>query len=793
VAFSAVTLEAFEFNKVALLWVVALVTGGLSLAGALSGRDSSLPHPIALWAAARGMAREPVTFGALLFTLSAVVSTVWSVSPVTSLRGTHESFAGLGTVAAYFLLFLASRQCCATAADGWRLLSGAAVGVAITAADALLQALRLDPYRWGDVSAVGGYVRPFGTLGHANHLAAYLVIGLPLTGCLALRAARARCAGAAAVLGAVVVVALAAVAATLSRGGWVALAGVAAVLTVMGWSRLNRRRFATALIGVAVAAAGAWAVAEACGLQISSRVAARARQWGDGAGRVDIWQSAWAMFRERPLTGVGLDCFQLGFSRHRSVPFWQKEWNTTPAKAHNEVLHVLATQGLFGATAGLVLTGGLILAARRSARPTAAPDERLLRAAAVAGVAGFYLQNLFSFTVAANGSLFITLAAVLSRLAEGEPATRGTTPAVASVTPGLLGGTVLAAGVFLANGINQGVSAGPPWWIGAMILGGAAAAVVVALVRAGLTGRGFGAGDRPGWRQAAVAATALAVAFPLVGRPYRADLLARAADGLLDGAPAEAVPGYEAAVAADPGRDLLWAKLAQAAWSAAAQQPDAAAQQRLWLRARSAAERAVRLVPAEPTHWVGLGRILTGLAREGLATPTETLAAFDTALSLDPKNTVHLAAAGEAACALSRPGLARDYLKRGLAFDLSQASLYAGLAMAAMQEGHFEEAEQLFTSASVSDWHADSDAFARALALRAACMLHLRQPEMAEAMARQVLSEHPDWMGPRYTLANALARLNRPEAADEYRAVAAQAPDHPFAAEARRWLQAHRR
>ena len=51
------------------------------------------------------------------------------------------------------------------------------------------------------------------------------------------------------------------------------------------------------------------------------------------------------------------------------------------------------------------------------------------------------------------------------------------------------------------------------------------------------------------------------MAWPLIGIPYWADRLARAADDVRDAAPAEALRGYEAAVQIGPGRDALWVKL----------------------------------------------------------------------------------------------------------------------------------------------------------------------------------------------------------------------------------------
>src|SRR5205823_1226775 len=85
-----------------------------------------------------------------------------------------------------------------------------------------------------------------------------------------------------------------------------------------------------------------------------------------GAGRFVIQAAAWDMFRERPATGCGTDCFRLGFGRHRPAALYAAEGPVTPGKAHNDFLHVLATQGLPGAAALAVLGFGLVRGGARA-------------------------------------------------------------------------------------------------------------------------------------------------------------------------------------------------------------------------------------------------------------------------------------------------------------------------------------------------------------------------------------------------------------------------------------------
>src|SRR5262249_22817840 len=129
------------------------------------------------WAA--GLPRDPLAVGVLLFLASAAVSTVTSVSPRTSVLGTYENFAGLTTVAACAVLFFATRAPCRGPGDARPLLAARVLAAAVAAAHALVQAARLDPIWWDNLSGFGGFIRPSATLGHPNFLAAFLVMALP--------------------------------------------------------------------------------------------------------------------------------------------------------------------------------------------------------------------------------------------------------------------------------------------------------------------------------------------------------------------------------------------------------------------------------------------------------------------------------------------------------------------------------------------------------------------------------------------------------------------------------------
>src|SRR4029453_11470620 len=200
--------------------------------------------------------------------------------------------------------------------------------------------------------------------------------------------------------------------------------------------------------GAAFGALGALAIAlpSGRGFATLASLAQRVRQFGESASRQHIWQAAWDIFRDHPLVGAGLDTVQIAFAAKRTVAYWNLEGNGSPTRAHNEALNILATQGLLGGLAVLVLVAGVVIATRRALRVA---EDRLLVVALLAGLVAFGVQDLFSFTVAGCGTLAVTQAALLSRLAAG-PSTGRTDGAVSLVT-GLAIASVLAVVIFASN------------------------------------------------------------------------------------------------------------------------------------------------------------------------------------------------------------------------------------------------------------------------------------------------------------------------------------------------------
>ncbi|HZI89328.1 MAG TPA: hypothetical protein VFD83_02635, partial [Candidatus Polarisedimenticolia bacterium] len=212
VVFYRGTSEVFEFPKTELLAAGML----LVLAGALQrmGRLSSIPRRVL-----EDARRDPIGGAVLLFLVSAFLSALFALRHDAAFFGAHESEAGLKTALATTGIYFTSRSLASGPRHLDRISRAAAVGLAIAVLAAALQILGLDPFPWTRSATIEGVRRVPGTLGHANHLGAFIAMMLPLVARMALTAGSRRARILFALLGAA---SLPVLAATLSRGAWVA-------------------------------------------------------------------------------------------------------------------------------------------------------------------------------------------------------------------------------------------------------------------------------------------------------------------------------------------------------------------------------------------------------------------------------------------------------------------------------------------------------------------------------------------------------------------------------------------
>ena len=89
--------------------------------------------------------------------------------------GPQGSFAGLATLAAYGVIFFATRSLCPTAVAARGVLQGGVLGLGLSVAYGAFQLAGLDPLRWEAPIVFAGVRRVFSSQGHPNAFAQLLV------------------------------------------------------------------------------------------------------------------------------------------------------------------------------------------------------------------------------------------------------------------------------------------------------------------------------------------------------------------------------------------------------------------------------------------------------------------------------------------------------------------------------------------------------------------------------------------------------------------------------------------
>ncbi|MBI1797972.1 MAG: O-antigen ligase family protein [Candidatus Eisenbacteria bacterium] len=390
------------------------------------------------WAFAAGWGRRAgrvrplvlIDIAVLAWLAVEIAATVASVSPGLSLFGEPEQREGLLTSLALAGLYAAVRVTAgggqATgAAPGSRRASGASAGAlhvslevlawaaAVASLYAVLQAAHLDPIPWVGGPIYGTYVRPGGTLGHPNLLGVAAASACAIAVAMAVAGARRR----ALWLGVAMLTALA-TALSLSRGAWLALAVAAPVAALVargapGGGTAPKR--ATAGAGFAIAAVIVVVIAGLSASGLATPLLIRARELfapleGSGRSRLEIWRTALAAWRARPVFGQGPDTFFLVFPRYQTAEYWRQEWGLLPLHAHSIYLHTLATRGVAGLAAGALLVAATIASAWRARRA----GERTLAAVAIGALAALGVGGAFGAAGIAGAALAMVLAGALA-------------------------------------------------------------------------------------------------------------------------------------------------------------------------------------------------------------------------------------------------------------------------------------------------------------------------------------------------------------------------------------------
>jgi O-antigen ligase len=265
----------------------------------------------------------------------------------------------------------------------------------------------------------GKVMRAYGTLGHPNQLAAYLVLILPAAVVEAfLRRTwreRALPATAAAVMGLALLL-------TFSRGAWVGLALAGLLLFVFLVPRAWLWRGLAGLLVFLVLGYAGMKLFPGPGSLVADRM--HSMQHPEKEDSVNFrrvcLETAGKMFRTHPWLGFGAGEYTLNIRKHFDEKYYA--WSAIDKHIHNLYAQIAIETGLLG-LAGFFLWLGYWLWIPWTRLQTLAPGaSRSLLAACLAGVVAFFIHNHFDvLTVYARGTHAAMLMGLAMALARVEP------------------------------------------------------------------------------------------------------------------------------------------------------------------------------------------------------------------------------------------------------------------------------------------------------------------------------------------------------------------------------------
>ncbi len=183
-------------------------------------------------------------------------------------------------------------------------------------------------------------------IGHANLLAAYLALLLPIA--IAMLFVRLSV-PVKALIGLTIVLGEAALVATLSRAGWVAFAAGASAVVLLTWfHRRMRERYTLLRAGIVM---GGVLMLLAFSGPISKRVFRS--DPGAVSARVEWLETAWLMIQEKPLLGFGLNNYvfvQAPYTPQGSTAGLQRDYGDYWPVVHNVYALTWVEQGAIGLT-----------------------------------------------------------------------------------------------------------------------------------------------------------------------------------------------------------------------------------------------------------------------------------------------------------------------------------------------------------------------------------------------------------------------------------------------------------
>jgi len=368
------------------------------------------------------------------WSISLILSTVFSLNQFSSIFGQYGRFIGLITMLNLVLIpiYIANFF----PKEHLKKLIDISIGTAVLAA---IYAL-FQHFNFFDLAPALDWTdspqnRLFGTMGHANHLGAYLSAHFLMLAYRIPSYARTSkfyeypiAHTARAVISLISLLLMAAVILlTASRGAVLALVVAAIILLILKFWK-NRHKIAkkssqilaTLLTITILLSAGLYFFSSQLEeLALIRRIEQNLQTINKGKTpeRLSLLLTSWQIFLDHPLLGTGLSTFRDSFSAYRRSDYFidgpgNLQYITVPESTHNEYLNTLSTQGLLGLIAYLTLIIA-VLSALISQFRQAATNQENWHLALLGGLLVWLFQTLFNFGEIINLFIFYLLIGIV--------------------------------------------------------------------------------------------------------------------------------------------------------------------------------------------------------------------------------------------------------------------------------------------------------------------------------------------------------------------------------------------
>ncbi len=317
---------------------------------------------------------SPVLYFALAFALWLLLSTTFAIHVPTAVFGVYGRWQGLLTHLAYVGLSLMAAT---LPLDRHKTLKAFVLAMLCVAVVAITQRLN-----FVNSPILGG--RSFSTIGNAIPMAACLALAIPFALYFAVRGKWRT------LWVLIALILLAGIIVSESRGPEL---GLLVALSIMLAGALKRKN--TAIIGIAII------IGALLFVNPRNNISNITKDTGF-TYRIMYSKAALGMIKDYPIFGVGLENYRIAYPKYRTAESRQIEPQVIPTKAHNGYLQYAATTGILGLIYYLILVGACL----RSVQT----EDRLLRIALVAAIAGYLVQDMTGWEdVSLTSFFYITL------------------------------------------------------------------------------------------------------------------------------------------------------------------------------------------------------------------------------------------------------------------------------------------------------------------------------------------------------------------------------------------------